>query len=212
MEQHTLTEFIRWTGVILALVASLLAAPHAVQHYAQRAIVWLIIAFRRLTRRTRSTAVRGSVAAATGVAGGVGVIRMEGSSTLTLDGRVGLLETKVDRLDGALADLSRTVGANAAEHRQEFSRVWTDLGGEVGKLRQRLDLSERTTLEVDGRALPLVGLGILLSGVPEYIASWPLVTVVLLTGAVAWTTWAVVAFIDQWLSARKEAHHDDGAM
>jgi hypothetical protein len=73
-------------------------------------------------------------------------------------------------------------------------------------LRQRLDVSERTTLEVDGRALPLVGLGILLSGVPEYIAGWPLVTVVLLTAAIGWTTWAVVAFIDQWVNiARQEA-------
>jgi len=44
---------------------------------------------------------------------------------------------------------------------------------ETAELRRLLDERERQAAEIDARALPLAGFGIVLSGIPDELAWWP---------------------------------------
>jgi len=78
--------------------------------------------------------------------------------------------TKVDgRLDGVLHELRQEV----ADRKRVVAELQQNLGAQNAELRGLLEEDKRRSALTDARGLPVVAFGILLSGVPDELASIP---------------------------------------
>lgn len=205
MEVEVLTEVVRWTGVGIALVASFLAVPGAVRHYSAVGAQHAQAIAARLTRREPPiTGAMGAVLPHVEVSAS-GLVTRNPAPELDLGPRLAVIEHGVDLLNAAVISLAGETTKAKHEIRAEIAEVSGRLTTDLRDLRTRLDVEEQAEVRVNGRVLPLVGLGIVLSGVPDAIAEAPAVAVGLLTLALGLTTWAADLFVAEWTRQHREA-------
>jgi hypothetical protein len=144
---HLPPDLIRYVGVAFAVLGSCAAAPAATWKLVRAAPVQGEKLFRTVFRRHRHGVAHGSVAvgSAIGISGQVRAIVKLGPDA-TVERRLIHLEEWMARLDTEV--------------------------GEVARLEQWLDHFEDETTQVNARALPVIGLGILLSGIPYELAHY----------------------------------------
>jgi hypothetical protein len=59
-------------------------------------------------------------------------------------------------------------------HKQALADLRQGLQGELSGLHQRLTLKDEESARLDARGLPFIGAGIVLGGIPDWIASCPI--------------------------------------
>ena len=203
---------VRYTGAIVALVASFLAAPEATRHLwkwirgtaatttgrvirAGKARVEQV--WNRVRRRGRWVDVAGSGSAAATI-----------SASLTVTGRLVFpvdlsapLSARVERLEQHVQALGELHEANKQAIAQEkaslvekLRNVEHQIDQETAAIRSKIDSMEQTAMVVDARALPVIGFGIVLSSMSDLIALSPVLSYVAVAVAAGFVAIAVAHF------------------
>jgi hypothetical protein len=190
-----LAEWIRWTGVVIALLGVLIATPDGVTDIARRG-------------RTAAGRMRGTLARLipllkrnhrpAGEFGGS--IRLDSyGGTITL-GRPWEPDAddsrKIEVLHQQVRLLLADVGKFKAEVGDRFTAVTsaieqseTRLRAAHGKLAEAFEARDRRAAQVDARGLWPIGFGILLTGIPAELAYIHALGVAVITAAAAVTAW-----------------------
>ena len=163
-------------GVAIALVACLLAAPDATVHYWRSRTATLKQSLARLWRGIRTLlghreARTGSAVALAGTASlGIGT----GEASLRVwspndppDAKIERLYGFVQELEDNVARLRFTVRELSDSHSAAVSRLENRITDEVSGIRGLIKSIEDHSVHLNARALPVVGFGILLSGIPD---------------------------------------------
>jgi hypothetical protein len=105
---------------------------------------------------------------------------------MTIGQRIEVLEQRLGELKAQLQGLESRLDTTATELRQQIEAVKFEARQSHDALRERLDRAEKQQTEINARAFPLIGFGILLSSLAAEIARLPvllnLAIVVLSTG------------------------------
>lgn len=180
----TEADWIRRAGVTVAIFGAIVAAPSGSLLIVLGFWAGILKVQERLPRwllgGKPSPAVvqaRAGLAAAFGVAAGAKVVRNENAR-----GRVQIrqLWKEVDRLD-------ERIGKAEAESRERHAVLAARLAHESAARRAALKAQEaqrrreeQQAARIDARGLPLIGLGVLMTGIPDGLARWP------------WLGWALI--------------------
>jgi hypothetical protein len=187
----------RWVGVIIALLGTCLASPQATRMLldgSSRIIVRPAAAVRRRVRlrvgQLRSSLSRfipalrrhhvvvttDSVMGGDGAVGSISITATAGSSWQTHAPTEVKLEALHERLkvaEGKLTQIDQQVTGEIRQREASVTSLREALRTEIAELRESVIKLKRDDTRIDARALPIVGFGILLSGVPDDLARLP---------------------------------------
>ena len=190
-----LEHMVRYTGAIVALLASFLAAPAATR-YRWRQLRWAAASSRqRVVGSVRPVwdrfrghgRAQGSTAQARGQAslGATAWVTATGRHVFPVDADAGLAE-RVERLERYIQTLSELHEMNRQAIADEKALLVTMLRNveykveqEAAAIHSKIDSIEQTAMLVDARALPVIGIGIVLSSMSDLIAWSPVLSCVL---------------------------------
>jgi hypothetical protein len=91
----------------------------------------------------------------------------------TVEEKLERLHAQIDQLHGIVRDLRTRIDARLRKHDQVLEAMGADIQRGLQELPDLHAETKRRETETDPRALPVVGYGIVLSGIPEEIASLP---------------------------------------
>jgi uncharacterized membrane protein YccC len=187
-----LEQLVRIVGVIVSLIGAWIVSPQGARHRAEQIVAHMIRALqaiqlriRRLLRRPKTHHAFGSSTA--GVSATAHATRTTAprpviwSSADTIEEQIERLRVRINELDAILASARNEVDQHRNAFSVELAKLRAELVAELRTLRQRMDRSEAATTESDSRALPVIGFGILLSGMSNEISEY------------AWLAWIAVA-------------------
>ena len=203
----------------MALVASFLAAPYATRHMWKRFKQRLSKARQfvdSLAKRLRRWLTGGArtvqghpagitFADETGMSDSASLTTswtVNANDDLTL--RVERLEQRMGIVNERVTILNATVQAEATERHKAIDALIERFSEDVQSVRDRIAASEKDALRVDATALPVIGLGIVLSGIPDFLAASTLLGVAAFITALAFLQRALVHF---W---SRTSHTDPG--
>lgn len=203
----TEADVIRYVGVFVALAGAVIAAPGGARRLLGISGDWLRSEGRWLCRQIRRLLpfrarhhppLRTS---AVGDAGAGGDVLDVDKMTRTWDANLPAW-VKVERLHEQVEDIIvrvrqiwKQMQAEDSRIREELTSVVTELRDADRAIRLRLDQAERRAAQIDARGILLIGLGIVLTGIPTELAAWhPLGWIMIgLTGVatlrVVWLAW-----------------------
>jgi hypothetical protein len=195
----------RWVGVAIACLGAFVVSPAGAQLLVQQSTG----AIRRAAKQVQTLAVRwfhrradDRVTSGTlGTAVTVESAQPVGRSLTLAWNTEAPTDEKIEHLRKQIAHLDRRTTEQHAELVKSVSQVsasLTKLGarvtGHAAEVRTKFAEVDRRKVETDARALPLVGLGVILSGIPEEIAALPTwLLAVVLTSALALTLFVTAA-------------------
>jgi len=174
----------RWVGVFIAVVGSIVVAPAGAKLLWRTSWGWL----KRQGVRTRNQLARvlpflrrNVIVRPVGVAGEAS---MSGALVATASGRVWWPTAPVDEriealrgylleLEGRLNETNRQVRSERSDRESAIARLEQALKTETTELRRALDEMDRETAMIDARGLPVIGFGIVLSGIPDELSAIP---------------------------------------
>ncbi|GAA3604189.1 hypothetical protein GCM10022419_106010 [Nonomuraea rosea] len=204
-EAAVLTQVNKWVGVVIAFVGAIVAAPDGAQLIYKTSTAWTRRQINRLRKPSRqSVKVSGGAASMrlTGIAGTV--TGRVWSPNDPIDQRIEVLRAHIGdvevRLNHAVDSIKQEQNAREVAI-AELNRAFQQ---ELGKLHELLEEKDRRLATVDARGLPVIGFGVLLSGVPEALADIPL--------HLGWAlpfagfAWMVVAVLESVRSHRMQKH------
>lgn len=114
----------------------------------------------------------------------------------TVGHRLDLVEQWLDRLDNEVDQIGADLGTETGQRKAEDMRLADELPSEIARLEREIEERDRESVQINARALPVVGFGIALSGVPENLAAWaPLGLATVLVG-VALSIYALALVIE----------------
>jgi hypothetical protein len=209
VDAEYLADVLRVEGVVVALVASCLAAPSATRHMWEWFKQWLSKArpfVGSVTKRLRRWLTGGARTVQLHDAGiaveGEAVTPITASVTtswtvnanddITL--RVERLEHRMGEVNERVTMLDAKVQAEATDRHKAIGALSERFSEDVQSVRDRIAAREEDALRVDASALPVIGLGIVLSGIPDFLAASTLVGVAAFITALAVLQRALVLF------------------
>lgn len=157
-------------GVVMSLAGSAAVAPRAlpqlgkiVKHDVEQ-LRGFLARFLPFLRRSVVIEAHSANASLTGVSS----LRASGWAVLapgelTLEQRIDVLEKRANQLYTQLQGLESRLDTTAAELRQAIADVKAEARQTYAELKARLDLAEKQQTEINARAFPLVGFGIVIS-------------------------------------------------
>jgi len=179
-----LVDVTRCVGVAVALLGSLVVAPGGVRHLVSTWTGWSGRQRRRVRRqaarflpflREHATVSARAVAASAGIA-----VSAEVAGSITVwkpnapvDERIELLRGRILELEGMIRGAEFAIRQESNDRRSQVAALENAFAEEVNKLRQLIDEHHEQAAAIDGRGLPLIGMGILLSGIPDILARAP---------------------------------------
>ena len=190
-DAQMLTDFSKRGGVIMAAIGALVAAPDGFKEWLVSGVekvrvfpsLWLRL--RQLFRPPSQTARPYSITSELSFGGSLDLSPgLHWEHEADVSKKVGWLKDEVVRLEAklrtdvaALVDRDRRHESNLLEFRDRL----TD---DVNRLQRQLDEKEAKTAQIDALGLLPITSGIVLSGIPEDVASW---------GVAGWITWFAAA-------------------
>ncbi len=180
-----LSDLNRWVGVVIALVGSFVVAPSGAVLLWRSATDWL----RQRKHQLRSQLARflpflrrdvtiHATSAAGAASGALGSLTATGSGRAwhpdePVDERIDALRQHITEVEGRLNEVIRKLREETASREQLGAELTRTLQEKTVELRRLGEEKERESAQIDARGLPVVGFGILLSGVPEKLATVP---------------------------------------
>ena len=195
----TEADWIRWAGVAMAIVGSVVAAPSGGLLIVQQTAAGVRSVSRwlagKLPFRRHAVPAPGLVHGQAGI--GVRFdIRAEG---LAIPGAATPTEEQLEMLWKEISRLHRKIGDVTEDARRRHSELAGSLQSAASELqtahqdlRSRWEEEKRRSVHIDARGLPLIGLGILMTGVPDGLAAWDWF---------GWLVTAVAVILTLWLGA-----------
>ena len=173
-----LSDFTRWLGVFFAFVGALLASPDATEHAARQAQGWVVRGLDRararmaryfpfLRRPFRIEVNSGVLIASAPAATGSGYGRTSWSGSASTDDKLEYLLGQVHSLGESVAEVRREIGETEGRVRAEMIEAVSSLRGETEDIRTALTAFRREVVHGDASALPIIVIGVVLSGVAE---------------------------------------------
>ena len=179
-----LSDLNRYVGVALAVVGSVVVAPSGT------VLLWHSTTdlLRQRKHQLRDQLARflpflrrdGTVhaASATGGASAFGIITATVSGRAwqpdaPVNERIEALRQHIIEIEGWLNEVTRKLTEETASREQVVAELRQTLEEKTAELRRLIEDKERESAQIDARALPAVGFGILLNGIPEELASIP---------------------------------------
>jgi hypothetical protein len=178
-----LSDLNRYVGVALAVVGSVVVAPRGT-----------VLLWRSVTDwpPQRKQQLRGQLARflpfwrrdVTIHAASAGGVSAFGSATATVsarawhpnapvDERIEVLRQHITELEGRLNEVTGKLREETASREQVVTELKRTLEEKTAELHRLVQEKERENAQIDARGLPIVGSGILLSGIPDVLASIP---------------------------------------
>lgn len=185
MDQCDLAAVNRWVGVVVAVIGACITAPAGV------ARVWhsTVLEVRRVGGSVRSTLARFlpflrrthqvTITDRIGVSSDLSVSSLlagsgyQWSPDASVEVRLEQLRQRLDGVEGRLSDLHRQLRQEVSDRSAAMAQVEQSLNAEAATLRVQLARQEQQAAEVDSHGLPVLVVGIFLSGVPEDLAKLP---------------------------------------
>jgi septation ring formation regulator EzrA len=178
-DSSALEDLVRVVGLVTALLGAAAAVPGGVWRLKDRAAAGVKAVQARLTRHpvdVRNVTAHLAVAVTTSAAGRV-TVRAE-----TMQARIAELEQRVTEIQGSVREIKDDLRAEIEGRKDADTR----LAGEIEELRTALHDLEKLGTEIDAHALPVVVIGILLTSIGDWIASYPwMAGIAIIIGAVA---------------------------
>lgn len=181
---------VRWSGVAIGFLAALLVSPSGAQRLARDLsaplqAAWVAVLL-RLGRRRVIAAEAHLTASSTLTVGGGGQVQVVGEAWSDEEP----VERKVDRLRSQIEQVRQQVRALGAEVqgeqkalRRDLEQLQSVLSEELRTLRDLLQEQADEAQRIDARALPVIGLGVVLSGLSIDVGqSWLLASPLLALG------------------------------
>lgn len=176
-EPSLLSDLCRWVGVAIAVVGSVVVAPAGAGLLWRTASDWMrerldvarawLSRFLPFLRRHHQVVITDGIATGSGV--GTPKVTAYGagfSGSGTLEARIDLLQQQLGVVQGRLSELDRSLQQEVADRQQALACLEELLRSGVTQLRLRLEKQQQQAAVVDARGLPVLGLGIVLSGTP----------------------------------------------
>ena len=160
-----LTVLVRVVGLVATLLGTAAAVPGAVWRLRDKTAANLRALQARLSPRAPDRHVTLADLGAAVETSATGAITMAQSSTFMQ--RVAALEQRVTEIEGSVREVSDNLQVEIEARKDADTR----LSGQIEGLRSALRDLEKVSTEVDARALPLVVLGIVLTGIGDWLAS-----------------------------------------
>lgn len=170
----------RWIGMVIAVLGAISISPSGTSFAFSRArqqSAGLAKRARRLLPLAPSIAER-----AINTVGGVTASHSNASMRAlvaladhaTVDHKVDILDQRTRQHDAELNDLQKALRQLQSDTESLVQSVGADLEKTMGGIEKRLDEMERTAIELDARALPVILLGIVFSGLGPDLSGSPL--------------------------------------
>jgi hypothetical protein len=178
MHDTVLFLVVRYAGVSLAVLGAFLSAPGGTRHLADRSIsalrrMWQRLVPVRIVHKQLSDSAVGFDAGLTAH------LELSASGAVSVGDRLDDLERRVRALAGSLDELR----SELRHLRDVLSREIEPLRHEVRALGDAFNTHIDQETRIDARALPLIGVGVLPSGLPDQAMRH------------AWVQWALLAGI-----------------
>jgi len=172
---------VRIAGLIISVIGAAIVSPSATRHRwdvtrtASRTAfhkALLAVGLRKVHSVSASVHLSGAgtlgTAAVTGRAYGT-----SWSDDATVEQKVARLLERVQYLEGRISLVDAEIRSVRAEQQRALSEARTQLTEELNVVRSRLDKAEAALTEDNSRALPIIVLGIVLSGLAPELGSTP---------------------------------------
>lgn len=162
---------IKWAGVAIGVAGVVLSSPDGTKQLARA--IWTSI--KKRFRRQRQEASASASFSGTGTIGISSAVKAElgWTDNTSLDRRIDILKSLIDGLNQRLSDAELKIGSRLDGHDELIRRLRADLESAEQSLHKRIDTNEEKAARIDAMGLPVIGLGIFLSGVPGELASVP---------------------------------------
>ena len=189
----TEADVIRWVGIILGVIGTVVAASNGAVWISSRFVVhlsallrWLRFHLARWLPFLRRSALVVPLTATV-------TASSEGSAVLTVarlwdpnapaELKVDVLHEHIEKLERQIDEIQKHLSERHARLDQKVDALTGKLQKETFALRRRLDNEQQEAARVDARGLPLIGLGVVLSSVPDGLAQVAAVGWLLVAGA-----------------------------
>ncbi|MGR6923102.1 hypothetical protein ACU635_53360 [[Actinomadura] parvosata] len=174
-EAAVLTQVNKWVGVIIAFVAALVVAPDGTRLLLSRSATWVRSQIDRY-RRPREKVIQ---------IGAVGEGSTLGSLSVTLTGhawrpddpvddRIEALRAYIVDVESRLNQAKQEIAQERSAREEAIAELTAIFQAKLEELHQLLKEKDQRTATINARAIPVIGAGIFLNGVPEALAQIPL--------------------------------------
>ena len=102
----------------------------------------------------------------------------QGTSELSITGRLGLLEQRLSALREEVSTVDRTLQKEISDRAREIDTLRHDLRMQVAHLDTTLRTHQERSEEIDAHALPIVAWGLVLSEFPDWLVKVPMLAVI----------------------------------
>ena len=180
----TLIHANRWVGVLIAIVGSVVVAPSGTALLWHTAADWTIRRRQQLRAqvarvvpflRRPPRSVSASVKATIGMTGTVTAIVAAAplDPAAPLEEQIAVLYRHIQLLEARLTLFSDQQSQENRNREKQVTELQKSLLDDIGELRRLVEEKDHEGARIDARGLPVIGFGILLSGVPDELASIP---------------------------------------
>jgi ABC-type transport system involved in cytochrome c biogenesis permease subunit len=172
---------VRLVGVIIGVTGAAAVVPRALPQFVTRSRE----IFRWLFRRPHAVTVRLGTAAIFGGAGTLSITVTRGfSETATIEERFDTVKVWIDDLARSVSQLGTDLRTEIREAANVAASRAEELERNLESQAQQLEKMQLETLRINGEAIPLIIVGVILTGIPWADGSWG-VAWLTLAGAVA---------------------------
>jgi hypothetical protein len=191
-------------GVATALAGSLVAAPDGAFLIVRQAINDIRKALHWIShpgqwRRRHINAEGGLRVSAAARASGEGTVQVIRNPHTPVEEQLRQLWKAVDRLEERAGHLERELKHADERLSSAIKRVSENVSAARAAFDALLEERERKAATIDARGLPLVGLGIVMTGVPDYLAAWGWPGWLVISVAGALVIWLALVPFASWL-------------
>ncbi|MEQ4723176.1 hypothetical protein [Nonomuraea sp. B19D2] len=174
-EAAILAEVNKGVGVVIAVIGAIIISPAGWRALLQPSASWMRAQFDRI--RKPSPQPLSLSASGSGETFGNTTIMNAPPPRLTdqpVADQVAMVYAYLRSVEGRLNQLMTSLADEKSARDKQLAELAATLQGRFDKLEDRMIEQERQAARIDARGLPVIATGIVLSGIPEWLAALPL--------------------------------------
>lgn len=164
---------IRWVGVVVGMAGAVLSSPDGTKRLFKNLWTWFWRLFRRKGEAHHGSLRlfgEGSLSITDDVAS-----ELDWTDDTPLGRRTEILRSRIVGLNMLLVAAEARLGERLNQHDGKLAELQAAIESAEATLHRRIDTNEEKAARIDAAGLPVIGLGIALSGISKELAAfWPL--------------------------------------